>query len=84
MKVEVALAEETVIAPDVEALPERDKSTACIVPVAKSPPTVEVPDVRELPWIAREVLVPADVVPIWKLPPVMYEEDEREIAVPDA
>jgi hypothetical protein len=84
VKVEVALAEETVIDPEVEAFPERDKSTACTVPVAKSPPTVEVPDVRELPWIAREVEVPAEVVPIWKLPPVMYEEDVRVIAVPDA
>ena len=41
---------------------------ACTVPVANNPPTVVVPEMRALPWIAREVLVPADVVPIWKLP----------------
>ena len=41
---------------------------ACTVPVAKSPPTVEVPVVRALPWIAREVLVPADDVPMLTCP----------------
>lgn len=71
-KVEVAEDEETVIEPEVEALPERERSVAWRVPVANKPPTVEVPVVRELPWIARAVEVPALVVPIWKLPPVTY------------
>ena len=64
--------------------PEVVRLVACTVPVANNPPTVEVPEVRELPWIARAVLVPAVVVPIWKLPPVTYPPLVRVIAVPEA
>ena len=51
--------------------PEVVMFVACTVPVANNPPTVVVPEMRALPWTARAVLVPADVVPIWKLPLVM-------------
>ena len=64
--------------------PEVVMFVACTVPVAKRPATVAVPDVREFPWIAREVEVPAEVVPIWKFPAVRYEEDESVMAVADA
>ena len=56
--------------PVIEAPPVIFKFVAIIVPVANSPPTVEVPETRVLPWTANTVEVAAEVVPIKKVPVV--------------
>lgn len=60
--------------------PEVVMLVACTVPVAKRPPTVEVPVTNSLPWIARAVVVPAVEVPIltW---PANVEARVVEVAV---
>ena len=62
--------------------PEVVRLVACTVPVANNPPTVEVPEVRELPWIANNA--PGVVVP---MPSALLEvaknrDDVAETAVP--
>mgnify|MGYP001620200332 CR=1 FL=1 len=60
--------------------PEVVRLVACTVPVANNPPTVEVPEVRELPWIARAVVVPAVEVPTLTCP-ANVEANVVEVAV---
>ena len=70
--------------PEIDAPPVMDKLVAIIVPVAKSPPTVEVPLVRELPWTARVVEVAAEVVPMYNPPLVTKPPLAKVICVAEA